>query len=91
MGSGHLRNTTQRNRYRARLIKLGLPCAICGRPIDYTLPGLDPMSFHADHKIPLARGGADTFDNLQPTHRLCNARKGTRQYAPIIRRSGALD
>ena len=84
------RSTTTRNRHRARLRKIGGPCAICGEPIDYTLPWLDPRSFHADHIKPLAKGGADTFENTQASHRVCNARKAARTYAPIVKRSGAL-
>lgn len=85
------RDTTQRFRDRARLAKAKAPCALCGKPIDYTLRWPDPMCFVADHKDPLARGGADNIANKQALHALCNAKKGAKAFAPdIIRRSGAL-
>ena len=65
---------------RAWLKAQGLPCAICGRPIDYSLRCPHPMSFEVDHKDPCARGGA-LYDrgNLQPAHRICNERKSDKQ------------
>jgi len=61
-------------------------------------PGIDcpgcvphPMSYVVDHVIPLSRGGADTIDNKQPTHRTCNRAKGTRtDGGSVLRRSGSL-
>ena len=85
------RNTTKRNRIRAALRRQGSACHACGLPIDYSLPSTDPMSFHADHDVPLARGGADTLENSRAMHKACNLAKGTKTYAPIVRRSGALD
>jgi 5-methylcytosine-specific restriction endonuclease McrA len=29
-----------------------------------------------DHIVPLAVGGSDRLDNLQPAHRMCNVEKG---------------
>jgi hypothetical protein len=29
-----------------------------------------------DHIVPLAAGGSDRLDNLQPAHRMCNVEKG---------------
>lgn len=84
------RNTTQRNKDRATLRRAGLPCAICGEPIDYRAPHLDPSEFVADHIVPLAAGGEDNLANKQPAHRRCNAAKAARAYAPIIRRSASL-
>lgn len=62
-----------RERIRAR----GDVCAICGKPIDYSLKKPDPMAFEVDHIIPISRGGKlYDMDNLQATHRICNERKG---------------
>lgn len=69
------RNTTTRDRHRRILKAKRLPCAICGHPIDYTLPYLHPMEFVADHIIPDAKGGPDTLANKQPAHRRCNRDK----------------
>lgn len=87
------RNTTQRDRLRARVAQSKPACHICGEAIDYTLPYLDPKSFVIDHVVPLARGGEDALSNVKAAHRLrdCNSKKRARAYAPIVRRSGALD
>lgn len=41
------------------------PCAVCGVP----------YSIHVDHIKPLARGGSNGIDNLQPLCSTCNMRK----------------
>lgn len=85
------RNTTIRDRHRRVIARGKPPCGICGEPIDYALHYLDPMSYTADHVVPLAKGGSDTLDNKQPAHRDCNSKKRARLVAPIVRRSGSLD
>ena len=42
MGSSRYANGHRRRQLRARLRAQGLPCAICGQPIDYDLPAGDP-------------------------------------------------
>jgi 5-methylcytosine-specific restriction endonuclease McrA len=72
----------------ARILKASSVCWICGEP------GADGV----DHVIPLARGGTEHPSNLRPAHhkipnsqgRRCNLEKGTKDYAPIVRRSGSL-
>jgi 5-methylcytosine-specific restriction endonuclease McrA len=84
------RNSARRDKHRA-IIKRGRPnCYICGKPIDYTLPYLDPGEFVADHLVSLARGGPDTLANKGPAHRSCNRSKSDKHHAPIVRRSGSL-
>ena len=84
------RSTTQRDRDRSA-IRRGRPaCAICGQPIDYMAPHLDPGEFVVDHVIPRARGGNDHISNKQPAHRACNSKKAARLVAPVVRRSGTL-
>ena len=85
------RSTTRRYRHRAAHKRAGSACHICGDPIDYTLPWTDPMAFVVDHVVPLKRGGKDELSNARAAHALCNARKGSKDFAPIVRRSGALD
>ena len=80
-------NGNARRKIKARWRSLGLPCAICGRPIDYSLgmifpPGggcarPHPMSFVVDEIVPVRFGG-DPFsmDNTRPAHWICNARRG---------------
>lgn len=54
----------------------GLPCQICGRPIDYSLPSGHPWSFEVDEKVPVSRGGDPlSKDNTGPAHRECNRQK----------------
>jgi len=63
----------------------GLPCSICGKPIDYDLPYKDPYtgkvnkaSFTIDHVKPLSKHPELASDpgNLKPAHWICNKRKG---------------
>lgn len=61
-------------------------CAWCGKPIDYTLPHTDPMSFTADHPEAVANGGHLYKQELQPMHRSCNSKKSD-SAAPVIRPS----
>lgn len=72
-------NGHRRRELRKRVKSLGLPCAICGKPIDYSLPAGHPMSYELDEILPVALGG-DPLDasNVQPAHRICNERKGSR-------------
>jgi 5-methylcytosine-specific restriction endonuclease McrA len=52
-------------------------CALCGRPVDKTLPPLHPFAAQVDHITPVSKGGALLErNNLQLTHRSCNRRKG---------------
>ena len=69
-------SSTRRTHYRQTIMRGRPPCALCGEPIDYSLPHGDPGEFTIDHIIPIARGGPDTLSNLQAAHRECNRRKG---------------
>jgi 5-methylcytosine-specific restriction protein A len=33
---------------------------------------------HADHIIPIAKGGKDSIENIQITHANCNLKKGSK-------------
>lgn len=77
-------NGARRRAIRERWKAIGAPCSLCGKPIDYALPAGHPMSFEVDEIVPVSRGGDPLdFDNTQPTHRVCNQRKGDgrRRYA----------
>ena len=64
----------------------GEPCALCGQPIDLSLPQWEirngrrwrtPWSLECDEIVPVSRGGSPTDpNNVQPTHRICNQKKG---------------
>lgn len=70
-------NSTRRNDLRARVAAEGLPCHLCGCPIDYTLPHGHPMAYELDEIVPVSRGGSP-YDraNVAPAHRICNQRRG---------------
>ena len=81
--SRYARYGSRRRKLRARLKAMRLPCAICGGPIDYDLPAGDPMSFEVDEIVPVSLGGSELdWTNLQPAHRVCNQRKGTKIGSP---------
>lgn len=77
-------------RAREHLKRAGAPCYLCGGPIDYEAPPLDPMAYQADHVIAKANGGSDRLSNLKPTHRKCNRLKSDKTVAPVLRRSNSL-
>lgn len=91
MASRPKRSTTNAARFRKQIAKTKANCHICGKPIDYTLPHLDDGAFVIDHIKPLKLGGTDTIENIAAAHRACNSKKRARAFAPIIRRSGALE
>ena len=90
MNNPRYQNGTRRRKIRARLKAMGLPCAICGRPIHYDEPSdaKHPLSFVVDEIKPVGRyrewgyenktAPALDWDNVQPAHYICNARKGMR-------------
>lgn len=57
-------------------------CGICGGDVD-------PLDFHVDHIIPLARGGEHSYANTQPAHRSCNQRKWAHIDADVPERLAA--
>lgn len=70
-------NGSRRDKLRRRVAALGLPCALCGKPIDYSLPAGHPMSYELDEIVPVSLGGSPLDPrNVQPAHRSCNQRKG---------------
>ena len=82
-------NGAARRKVRAYWRSLGLPCALCGKAIDYSLGMVTdpvtgkrrphPMSFVVDEIIPVSKGGNPfSIEGTQPAHWICNARKGDR-------------
>lgn len=81
-------NGSARTKLRDAVRAEGLPCALCGMPIDYSLPAGDPMSYELDEIVPVSKGGSPyERANVQPAHRICNQRKGNGT-APGPARSG---
>lgn len=81
-----------RARARARVARGEPPCWLCGAPIDYTLITPNPMAYELDHVKPVDKFPelAFTPSNWRPSHRQCNRAKWNNEFAPIIKRSGAL-
>ena len=82
-GHGHRAYRRRAAALKRRVAVLDLPCHWCGGSIDTDLHHNDPMSFTADHPMPLAGGGA-LIQDLVPMHRRCNALKGD-DVPPVIR------
>ena len=93
-------NGTRRRKIRARWKAIGAPCALCGKPIDYSLGMVvdrwtgkrrpHPMSFVVDEIVPVSRGGDPLdFDNTQPAHWICNAKRGNKMAKPHGKRTDA--
>ena len=92
-------NGARRDAIRARWRAIGAPCAICGKPIDYSLGmvvdkatgkrRVHPMAFVVDEIVPVKYGGDPlAFDNTRPAHWICNSRRGdgtrsVKQAAPL--------
>lgn len=59
---------------------VGLPCARCGRPLNYELPAKHAMSATVDHVVSRALAPHRALDrsNLVVMHRRCNSSKGAK-------------
>lgn len=62
-----------------------LPCSICCRPIDYSLPANHADAYSLEHKVPVSLGGSLLDSrNHDSAHRRCNSAKGNRAAARIV-------
>jgi len=64
---------------------MGWQCTYCGYK-------LTPETAHADHMIPLSRGGSDYLDNITPACKSCNSKKHdktTEEYLVYLEVHGA--
>ena len=89
MGNPRRANGAKRDALRNRVKTMGLPCHLCGRPIDYSLTTWTdpkdgrikrhPLSFELDEIVPVSKGGSPLdFDNVAPAHRICNQKRGNK-------------
>lgn len=89
MGNPRRANGARRTALRNRVKAMGLPCHLCGRPIDYSLTTYvdpkdgrvkrHPLSFELDELVPVSKGGSPfDMDNVAPAHRICNQRRGNK-------------
>lgn len=53
-------------------------CMICNKKVDKSLRWPNAMSFSINHVVPISKGGADTFGNVETSHLVCNMRIGNR-------------
>lgn len=73
------RRVSGRDSLRIRVRSLGLPCHVCGLPIDYSLPPGHPLCYELDEIVPVAKGGRpNDMANTAPAHRCCNQWKSDR-------------
>lgn len=68
-GAQRISGSRRQARARYVLMRDETICALCG------LPGAQ----EADHRIPLAHGGADDLTNLQAVHKDCHTKKTARE------------
>jgi 5-methylcytosine-specific restriction endonuclease McrA len=54
----------------------GWICKLCDQPIDSTLRLPHLKAATLDHIVPVAEGGAHTYDNVWTAHAECNFLKG---------------
>lgn len=65
-------------------------CIICDQPIDKSVKYPDKMSPTLEHIIPLSKGGTHTWDNVAPSHLLCNDRKGNDTIEEVVEKHKAI-
>lgn len=61
-------------------------CIVCDEPIDKNIEYPDKMSATLEHIIPLSKGGTHTWDNVAPSHLLCNGKKGNEQMDDVVQK-----
>ena len=69
------RNKVAREKAKAMRSTKPVICALCGEPIDMTLPYYHKMAWTLEHVTPLAAGG-HVMGRTVWAHRSCNSKKG---------------
>jgi hypothetical protein len=64
--------------------KAGNRCPLCGLMMTKGCSPNNDRHIELDHKIPLSRGGTDTFDNLQAICRKCNGLKSASHSVDVV-------
>jgi len=64
----------------------GWICIVCDKDIDPDLAWPDKGSATLDHIVPLSRGGTHTWDNVAPSHLLCNSKKDDSFLTDVVER-----
>ena len=79
-------NGWERDKLIKRKKALGLPCHLCGYPIDYQAHWSSKRAFVLDELVPISKGGKSTWENTAGAHRCCNAWRGAKDLTPALRR-----
>jgi len=86
-----LKNSLEHSEYTIEdvLNKYGSICYICQKEIDLSAPSRTgrkgwEKGLHIDHYVAIANGGADTLENVRPSHGLCNTIKNKRNVEEMI-------
>lgn len=83
MGDNQGRSGSRYVRDNARLKRTTVPvCHWCWKPIDLALKHPNPMSWSADHVVPLAMGGPIHGARV-PMHLRCNQVRGIQPLPPL--------
>lgn len=70
------KNGHRRRQLRKRVLATYSTCALCGQPVDKSLPAGHPMAPEVDEIIPISKGGSPLdWNNVQLVHRQCNLKK----------------
>ncbi|MFT8330296.1 HNH endonuclease signature motif containing protein [Bifidobacterium psychraerophilum] len=73
------KNGARRRALRKRVLASSDTCAICGQPVNKSLPANDPGAPEVDEDLPVSRGGSPyEYGNCQLVHRRCNQLKSNR-------------
>jgi 5-methylcytosine-specific restriction endonuclease McrA len=84
-GNPRRTNGHRRTQLRRRVLAAYTTCALCGQPVDKTLPHLDDWAAEVDEIIPVSLGGSpDRWTNVQLAHRICNRTKGNSTHPPTV-------
>lgn len=77
-GRRSARFRSMREDFKRRCKANDVPCWLCGKPVDFSLPHPHPESFNLDHAIPLSVRPdlADDYNNARCSHKACNERRG---------------
>lgn len=71
---GQHRTALEKNR--KKIFATQTVCALCGKPVDFSLKYPNPLSPSIDHIVPINRGGHPSdISNLQLAHWTCNRQK----------------